>query len=152
MQGQLAPDFELPSTGGSPVRLSDRRGKPVVLYFYPKDNTPGCTTEGQDFRDLHDLFQALDCEVFGISRDSVKSHEGFKAKLGLPFELLSDEDERVCEQFGVIKMKNMYGKKVRGIERSTFVVDRDGRVVREWRAVKVPNHAQDVLEFVRSLG
>ncbi|MCU0840581.1 MAG: peroxiredoxin [Thiobacillaceae bacterium] len=152
MQGQLAPDFELPSTGGSPVRLSDRRGKPVVLYFYPKDNTPGCTTEGQDFRDLHDLFQALDCEVFGISRDSVKSHEGFKAKLGLPFELLSDEDERVCEQFAVIKMKNMYGKKVRGIERSTFVVDRDGRVVREWRAVKVPNHAQDVLEFVRSLG
>lgn len=152
MQGQLAPDFELPATGGSPVRLSDLRGKPVVLYFYPKDNTPGCTTEGQDFRDLYNLFQALDCEVFGISRDGVASHEGFKAKLGLPFRLLSDEDERVCEQFGVIKMKNMYGKKVRGIERSTFIVDRDGRVVREWRAVKVPNHAQDVLEFVRSLG
>lgn len=151
MQGQLAPDFELPATGGHPVRLSDQRGKLVVLYFYPKDNTPGCTTEGQDYRDLYDLFQVLDCEVFGISRDSVKSHEGFKAKLGLPFELLSDEDERVCEAYGVIKMKNMYGKKVRGIERSTFVIDRDGIIVREWRAVKVPNHARDVLEFVRTL-
>ena len=151
MQGQLAPDFELPATGGHTVRLSDLRGKLVVLYFYPKDNTPGCTTEGQDYRDLYDLFQALDCEVFGISRDSVKSHEGFKAKLGLPFELLSNEDERVCEAYGVIKMKNMYGKKVRGIERSTFVIDRDGIIAREWRAVKVPNHARDVLEFVRTL-
>lgn len=152
MQGQLAPDFELPATGGHTVRLSDLRGKLVVLYFYPKDNTPGCTTEGQDYRDLYDLFQALDCEVFGISRDSVKSHEGFKAKLGLPFELLSNEDERVCEAYGVIKIKNMYGKKVRGIERSTFVIDRDGIIAREWRAVKVPNHARDVLEFVRTLG
>lgn len=151
MQGQLAPDFELPATGGKPVRLSDLRGKLVVLYFYPKDNTPGCSTEGQDYRHLYDLFQALDCEVFGLSRDSVKSHEGFKAKLGLPFELLSDEDERVCEAYGVIKMKNMYGKKVRGIERSTFVIDRDGIIAREWRAVKLPNHARDVLEFVRTL-
>ncbi len=151
MQGQLAPDFELPDTNGHPVRLTDLRGKPVVLYFYPKDNTPGCTTEGQDYRDLYAHYQALDCEVFGISRDSVKSHQGFKAKLNLPFELLSDEDEKACEAYGVIKMKNMYGKKVRGIERSTFVVDRDGRIAREWRAVKVPNHAQDVLEFVRTL-
>lgn len=151
MQGQLAPDFELPATGGHPVRLSDLRGKPVVLYFYPKDNTPGCTTEGQDYRDLYDLFQALDCEVFGISRDSVASHEAFKAKLNLPFELLSDVDEQACQAYAVIKMKNMYGKKVRGIERSTFVIDRDGRIAREWRAVKVPNHARDVLEFVRSL-
>lgn len=151
MQGQLAPDFELPATGGHPVRLSDLRGKPVVLYFYPKDNTPGCTTEGQDYRDMYDLFQALDCEIFGISRDSVASHEGFKAKLNLPFELLSDVDEKVCEAYGVIKVKNMYGKKVRGIERSTFVIDRDGRIAREWRAVKVPNHARDVLEFVRTL-
>ncbi len=151
LQGQLAPDFELPATSGRVVRLSALRGKPVVLYFYPKDNTPGCTTEGQDFRDLYDLFQALDCEVFGISRDSIKSHEGFKAKLGLPFELLSDEDEKVCEAYGVIKLKNMYGKKVRGIERSTFVIDREGRVAREWRAVKVPDHARDVLEFVRTL-
>ncbi len=151
LQGQLAPDFELPATSGRVVRLSALRGKPVVLYFYPKDNTPGCTTEGQDFRDLYDLFQAIDCEVFGISRDSIKSHEGFKAKLGLPFELLSDEDEKVCEAYGVIKLKNMYGKKVRGIERSTFVIDREGRVAREWRAVKVPDHARDVLEFVRTL-
>lgn len=151
MQGQLAPDFELPATRGKPVRLSDLRGKLVVLYFYPKDNTPGCSTEAQDYRQLYDLFQALDCEVFGLSRDSVKSHEGFKAKLGLPFELLSDEDERVCEAYGVIKMKNMYGKKVRGIERSTFVIDRDGIIAREWRAVKLPNHARYVLEFVRTL-
>lgn len=151
MQGQLAPDFELPATGGRLVRLSDLRGKPVVLYFYPKDNTPGCTTEGQDYRDLYDLFQALDCEVFGISRDGLASHEAFKAKLKLPFDLLSDVEEQVCEAYAVIKMKNLYGKKVRGIERSTFVIDRDGRIAREWRAVKVPNHARDVLEFVRTL-
>lgn len=151
LQGQLAPDFELPATGGRVVRLSALRGKMVVLYFYPKDNTPGCTTEGQDFRDLYDSFQALDCEIFGISRDSIRSHEGFKAKLGLPFELLSDADEKVCEAYGVIKLKNLYGKKVRGIERSTFVIDREGRVAREWRAVKVPNHAREVLEFVRTL-
>lgn len=151
LQGQLAPDFELPATSGRVVRLSGLRGRPVVLYFYPKDNTPGCTTEAQDFRDLYDRFQALDCEVFGISRDSMKSHEGFKTKLGLPFELLSDEDEKVCEAYGVIKLKNMYGKKVRGIERSTFVIDREGRVAREWRAVKVPDHARDVLEFVHTL-
>jgi peroxiredoxin Q/BCP len=151
MEGQLAPDFELPATGGSPVRLSDLRGKPVVLYFYPKDNTPGCTVEGQDFRDRYPEFQTLDCEIFGISRDSLKSHDGFKAKLGLPFELLSDVDEQVCEAYGVIKMKNMYGKKVRGIERSTFVVDRAGKVAREWRGVKVPNHVQDVLETIHAL-
>lgn len=151
MEGQLAPDFELPATGGSPVRLSDLRGKPVVLYFYPKDNTPGCTVEGQDFRDRYPEFQTLDCEIFGISRDSLKSHDGFKAKLNLPFDLLSDADEQVCEAYGVIKMKNMYGKKVRGIERSTFVVDRAGKVVREWRGVKVPNHVQDVLETIHAL-
>lgn len=151
MQGELAPDFELPATGGRTVRLSDLRGKLVVLYFYPKDNTPGCTTEGQDFRDLYDLYQALDCEIFGISRDSLTSHESFKAKLKLPFELLSDVDERVCEAYGVIKLKNMYGKKVRGIERSTFVIDRQGNIAREWRGVKVPNHARDVLEFVRTM-
>ncbi len=151
MEGELAPDFELPATGGRPLRLSDLRGRPVVLYFYPKDNTPGCTTEGQDFRDLLAQFRTQDCEVFGISRDSVKSHEGFKAKLGLNFDLLSDVDERACEAYGVMKLKNMFGNKVRGVERSTFVVGRDGKVVREWRAVKVPDHAKAVLEFVRNM-
>ncbi len=146
-----APDFSLPATGGTTVTLSALRGKKVVLYFYPKDNTPGCTNETADFRDHHAAFQAAGCEIFGISRDSLKSHEGFKAKLGVPFELLSDADEAACQAFGVIKMKNMYGKQVRGIERSTFVIDADGQIAREWRGVKVPGHAQDVLSVVQSL-
>jgi len=150
MSIQSLPPFELPGTGNLLFRSADHLGKLLVIYFYPKDNTPGCTTEGMDFANLHAQFRAAGCEVFGVSRDSLKSHEGFKAKLGLPFELLSDEDEKVCEQFGVIKMKNMYGKKVRGIERSTFVLDRTGDLVKEWRGVKVPNHAQDVLDFVRT--
>jgi len=144
-------DFTLPGTSGLAFDSADYRGRNLVLYFYPKDNTPGCTTEGMDFAALHPAFRAADCEVFGISRDSLKSHEGFKAKLNLPFELLSDEDEAACERFGVMKMKNMYGKKVRGVERSTFVLDRDGRVVREWRGVKVPDHAREVLSYVQSL-
>jgi len=151
MENQPVPDFELPGTGDVRFRPADYQGRCVVLYFYPKDNTPGCTTEGQDFAASHAAFQAAGCELFGISRDSLKSHEGFKAKLNLPFELLSDPDETACEVFGVIKMKNMYGKKVRGIERSTFVLDRDGRIAKAWRAVKVPNHVQDVLAFVQSL-
>jgi thioredoxin-dependent peroxiredoxin len=151
MVGQTIPPFDLPGTGNTTFRSSDQRGKLLVIYFYPKDNTPGCTTEGLDFANLHPQFQAAGCEVFGVSRDSLNSHEGFKAKLGLPFELLSDEDEKVCALFDVIKMKNMYGKKVRGIERSTFVLDRDGNLVKEWRGVKVPNHAQDVLDVVRTL-
>ena len=151
MLDQPAPDFELPATGGSTFRLSDLRGRSVVLYFYPKDNTPGCTAEGQQFRDLHAQFSGLGCAVYGISRDSMKSHENFKAKMGFPFELLSDADETACRLFDVIRMKNMYGKKVRGIERSTFVIDRNGVVRREWRGVKVPGHAQEVLEFVRTL-
>lgn len=151
MAGQSVPPFELPGTSATVFNSADYRGKLLVIYFYPKDNTPGCTTEGMDFANLHPQFQAAGCEVFGISRDSLKSHEGFKAKLGLPFELLSDEDEKACELFAVIKMKNMYGKKVRGIERSTFVLDRDGNLVKEWRGVKVPNHAQDVLDVVRTL-
>jgi thioredoxin-dependent peroxiredoxin len=146
-----APDFELPATGGSSFRLADARGRTVVLYFYPKDNTPGCTTEGQQFRDLHGEFANAGCDVYGISRDSLKSHESFKSKMGFPFELLSDADETACQLFGVIKMKNMYGKKVRGIERSTFVVDRNGVLCREWRGVKVPGHVQEVLDFVRTL-
>lgn len=151
MLDQPAPDFELPATGGKSFRLSRAKGAPVVLYFYPKDNTPGCTTEGQNFRDLYPDFQKLRCEIYGISRDSLKSHEGFKSKMKFPFDLLSDADETVCKLYGVIKMKNMYGRKVRGIERSTFAIDAGGVVRREWRGVKVPAHVQEVLEFVKTL-
>ena len=143
-------DFTLPSTGGS-FKLSDQRGKKLVVYFYPKDNTPGCTVEGGDFRDRHAAFRKAGAEVVGVSRDSIQSHEGFKAKMKFPFELLSDADEELCAQFGVIKMKNMYGKKVRGIERSTFVLDGEGAIAREWRGVKVPGHAEEVLNFVKTL-
>ena len=151
MASQAVEDFSLPSTGGTTFQLSKAKANTLVLYFYPKDNTPGCTTEGEQFRDLHDAFREVGADIYGISRDSLKSHENFKAKLGLPFELLSDEDEKACAQFGVIKMKNMYGKQVRGIERSTFVLDKDRRIAKEWRGVKVPNHAQEVLDFVKTL-
>ena len=151
MPGKAVKDFSLPSTGGGTFKLSDRRGKTLVVYFYPKDNTPGCTVEGADFRDRHAAFRKAGAEVVGVSRDSVKSHEGFKAKMKFPFELLSDAEEDLCAQFGVIKMKNMYGKKVRGIERSTFVLDKDGVVAREWRGVKVPGHVEEVLNFVKTL-
>jgi len=144
-------DFELPATSNSSFSLAAQRGHPVVLYFYPKDNTPGCTTEGADFRDLHQEFRKLGAVVAGVSRDSMKSHEGFKAKMEFPFPLLSDADETLSSLFGVIKMKNMYGKKVRGIERSTFVIDGEGVLAKEWRGVKVPGHAAEVLEFVRTL-
>ena len=151
MLDQPAPDFELPATGGKPFRLSRAKGSPLVLYFYPKDNTPGCTTEGQQFRDLYPEFQKRGCAIYGVSRDSLKSHASFKDKLGFPFELLSDADEAACKLYGVIKMKTMYGRKVRGIERSTFAIDATGIVRREWRGVKVPSHVQEVLEFVQSL-
>jgi peroxiredoxin Q/BCP len=146
-----APDLEILSTGGKTVRLTDYIGQNVVLYFYPKDNTPGCTQEGRDFRDLSDRFSALNTVIFGVSRDSVKVHEGFKCKQEFPFELLSDFDEILCELFDVIKMKNMYGKQVRGIERSTFLFDSRGNLVREWRKVKVKNHVQEVLDAVEEL-
>lgn len=151
MLNQPVPDFELPATGGQIFQLHRYLGKTVVLYFYPKDATPGCTLEGQQFRDLYGQFHALGAEVFGISRDSLKSHEAFKAKHGFPFELLSDTHETVCALFDVIKMKNMYGRQVRGIERSTFVIDGAGVLRQEWRGVKVDGHAQAVLEFVRTL-
>lgn len=151
MASQPISDFELPATGGKAFRLSAIESRLLVLYFYPKDNTPGCTSEGVQFRDLHAQFQAAGCSVAGVSRDSLKSHENFKTKMGFPFELLSDEAEHVCGLFGVMKMKNLYGKKVRGIERSTFVLDRDRVVRREWRAVKVPGHAQEVLDFVKTV-
>ena len=151
MPDQIVADFTLPATGGVPFTLSAVRGKSLVIYFYPKDNTPGCTTESQQFRDLYEDFQKAGCEVVGISRDSIKSHENFKSKFTLPFALLSDVEEEVCEQFGVIKLKNMYGKQVRGIERSTFVLDRKGQLRREWRGVKADGHAKEILEFVQSL-
>lgn len=151
MPNQSVADFELPATGGKIFQLSALNNKFLVLYFYPKDSTPGCTSEAQQFRDLYPRFQAAGCEVYGISRDSLKSHENFKAKQALPFDLLSDAEEKACGLFGVIKMKNMYGKQVRGIERSTFIIDSQGVLRREWRGVKVPGHAQEVLEFVESL-
>lgn len=151
MPVQVVADFTLPATGGTAFNLAAARGKSLVIYFYPKDNTPGCTMESQQFRDLHADFRKAGCEVVGISRDSIKSHESFKARFDLPFALLSDAEETVCEQFGVIKLKNMYGKQVRGIERSTFVLDKRGVLRREWRGVKADGHAQEVLEFVQSL-
>lgn len=151
LTGLAVPDFSAPATGGSTFRLSAALGKSVVLYFYPRDNTPGCTDEGRQFNELHAKFRKLDCEIVGISRDSLRSHENFKSKLGFSFELLSDENEHVCNMFGVMKMKNMYGKKVRGIERSTFAIDANGIMRREWRGVKVPGHAREVLEFVESI-
>ena len=151
MPGTKVPDFSIPATGEATFRLSDHLGHPVVLYFYPKDNTPGCTTEGAQFRDLHAQFAKLGAVVAGVSRDSIRSHEGFKEKMGFPFPLLSDADEKLCALFDVIKMKNMYGKQVRGIERSTFLVGPDGKLVREWRKVKVDGHAAEVLEAVKAL-
>ncbi|HKO67025.1 MAG TPA: peroxiredoxin [Burkholderiaceae bacterium] len=144
------PDFTAASTGGD-FTLSAHRGKTVVLYFYPKDNTPGCTTEGQNFAASSAKFTNANVVIAGISRDSVKSHDGFKAKMKFPFELISDPDEKLCELFGVIKMKNMYGRQVRGVERSTFVIDGSGKLRKEWRGVKVPNHVDQVLAFTQSL-
>jgi peroxiredoxin Q/BCP len=144
MLGKKVADFTAPATGGA-FKLSDHRGETVVLYFYPKDNTPGCTTEGAQFRDAYKRILKAGAIVVGCSRDSLKSHENFKAKMTFPFELISDADEKLCAQFGVIKMKNMYGKKVRGIERSTFVIDGNGKLVNEWRGVRVPGHVEEVL-------
>jgi peroxiredoxin Q/BCP len=143
-------DFTADSTGG-PFTLSSHQGKAVVIYFYPKDNTPGCTTEGMEFRDLSREFAKAGAVVVGVSRDSLKSHENFKAKLELPYELISDPEEKLCEMFGVMKLKNMYGKQVRGVERSTFVFDKSGKLVKEWRAVKAPGHAAEVLAFTQTL-
>lgn len=148
---QPVPDFELPATGDKAIRLSGLKGKNVVLYFYPKDNTPGCTLEGQDFRDNHARFKRANTVILGVSRDSIKSHESFCEQQGFPFDLLSDADEALCKLFDVIKMKNMYGKQVRGIERSTFLIDAGGVLRREWRKVKVEGHAEEVLEAVKAL-
>ncbi len=144
------PDFTAAATGGD-FTLSAHRGKTVVLYFYPKDNTPGCTTEGHDFAAANSKFKKANAIVLGVSRDSLKSHEGFKSKMKFPFELISDPDEKLCELFNVMKMKNMYGRQVRGVERSTFVIDSAGKLRKEWRGVKVPNHVDQVLAFTQSL-
>ncbi len=151
MNEPVITDFELPSTGNTSFKLSDHRGKNVVVFFYPKDNTPGCTLEGQEFRALDPDFAKANTIVVGISRDSIKSHEGFKAKFDFPFELLSDKDEIVCEQFGVMKLKTLYGKQVRGIDRSTFVFDVNGKLVKSWRGLRAPGHAAEVLQCVQTL-
>lgn len=149
--GEKVADFEAAATGDRTIRLSDLRGRNLVLYFYPKDSTPGCTTEGQNFRDLMDRFEALNTTILGVSRDGLKSHENFKSKQCLPFDLVSDRDEALCRQFDVIKPKKMYGREVVGIERSTFLIDAQGVLRREWRKVKVAGHADEVLAAVGEL-
>ena len=149
--GNKVTDTKLAATGAQIIRLSDFKGKNIVLYFYPKDSTPGCTLEGQDFRDSKRKFSAINTVILGVSRDSIKSHENFKSKQSFSFDLLSDPDEKLCKQFDVIKEKNMYGKKVIGIERSTFLIDENGILVKEWRKVKVKGHVGEVLEEIKKL-
>ena len=149
--GKKVPNFTLAATSEQEISLSDLKGKNVVLYFYPKDSTPGCTREGQDFRDSYNKFKRQNTVILGVSRDSIKSHENFKAKQDFQFELLSDKDETLCKLFDVIKMKNMYGKQVRGIERSTFLIDPNGKLKKEWRKVKVDGHVDEVLAAVKEL-
>ncbi|SDS74285.1 peroxiredoxin [Pseudomonas oryzae] len=144
-------DFQVQATSGQQVTLSALRGQQVVLYFYPKDSTPGCTTEGQNFRDLHGEFAAANTLIFGVSRDGLKSHENFKCKQAFPFELISDADEQLCQLFDVIKLKKLYGKEYLGIDRSTFLIDKDGVLRQEWRGVKVPGHVEAVLDAARAL-
>lgn len=149
--GKKVPDFSLPATGEQSIKLSDLKGKNIILYFYPKDSTPGCTLEGQDFRDNIKKFTTRNTVILGVSRDSIKSHENFRNKQRFPFELLSDSNEKLCKMFDVIKEKNMYGKKVMGIERSTFLIDTRGVLRAEWRKVKVDGHVDEVLSAVKSL-
>ena len=149
--GDTLPALSVAATGGSSLDLASLKGAPVVLYFYPKDATPGCTTEAQQFRDLMPEFEALNCRIFGISRDTMSAHDRFKANECLPFDLLSDGDEVLSNAFAVIQLKNMYGKQVLGVERSTFLFDKNGVLVKEWRKVKAPGHAADVLAAVRAL-
>ncbi len=143
--GNKVKNFSRPSTGDKTISLKDLSGKKVVLYFYPKDSTPGCTTEGQNFRDAKEKFSRLNTVIFGVSRDSMKRHENFKAKQNFNFDLLSDEDESLCQQFDVIKLKKLYGKEYMGIERSTFLIDENGKLLEEWRGVKVKGHVDEVL-------
>jgi peroxiredoxin Q/BCP len=149
--GKVVPDFTVPATGSRTLALKALRGQNVVIYFYPKDSTPGCTTEGCEFTDLHPQFRKRNTVILGVSRDSLASHEKFKAKYEFPFDLLSDGDEALCQLFDVIKEKNMYGKKVLGVERSTFLVDADGKLRREWRKVSAKGHAAEVLAAIDEL-
>ncbi|MCK0716025.1 peroxiredoxin [Chromohalobacter sarecensis] len=149
--GQPVPDFTASATGDTQITLSDYRGRQVVIYFYPKDSTPGCTTEGGDFRDRKADFEAANTVVLGVSRDGLRAHENFKAKQGFNFELISDKDEALCQLFDVIKLKKLYGKEHLGIERSTFLIDTDGKLAREWRKVKVKGHVEEVLDAAREL-
>ena len=147
---QSVADFELPSTGNKNFKLSQHLQQTLIIYFYPKDATPGCTTQGQQFRDHYDEFKALNVEIVGISRDTLRSHENFKAKYQFPFELLADTEEIACKIFDVIKMKKMYGKEIRGIERSTFIINPQGNIIKEWRGVKVDGHIAEILEFLKN--
>jgi len=149
--GNPVPDLEMQATDDQTFRFSELRGKHIILYFYPKDHTPGCTTEGQDFRDHYDEFEALDTVIYGVSRDNLKSHEEFKTKQCFPFDLICDQDGDLCDTFDVIKEKNLYGKKTMGIERSTFIIDRDGVLRLEFRKVKVPGHVAAVLDELKKL-
>ena len=151
MSGKVIADFEVAATGNQRFASAAFKGHPYIVYFYPKDDTPGCTLEGSQFRDLHPQFAKAGFMVFGVSRDSVASHEKFKAKMAFPFDLLADSDETMCTLFDVIKEKNMYGKKVMGIERSTFIIGRNGEIAKEWRGVKVDGHAQEVLNAAKSM-
>jgi len=150
MINRVVKDFKCAATGGQTIRLKELRGQKVVIYFYPKDSTPGCTTEGQDFRDLHRQFRKENAVILGVSRDSLASHEKFKAQHKFPFELLSDPDETVCRLFDVIKEKSLYGRKFMGVERSTFLIDENGKLRQEWRKVKVKGHAAEVLDAVKN--
>ena len=151
LEGSSVPDFEAAATSDQTIRLSGLKENNIIIYFYPKDNTPGCTLEGQDFRDHFSEFQALNCVVLGVSRDSVRVHENFKAKQKFPFDLLSDPDEKLCELFDVMKMKTLYGKKVRGIERSTFLIDKEGTLAYAWRKIRVKGHVEAVLKKISEL-
>lgn len=146
-----AKNFSLPASNGNVVSLEDFKGKNIIVYFYPKDNTPGCTTEACSFRDSFEEFQSSETIILGISKDSIKKHNGFIEKHNLPFLLLSDEDGKVCEDYGVWQLKKMMGKEYMGIVRSTFLIDKDGNLVKEWRAVKVNGHIEEVLEFVKEM-
>ena len=152
LEGKKCPAFNAECTSNLKLSNKDFIGKNLVIYFYPKDSTPGCTTEGQNFRDIFETFKKLNTEIIGVSRESIKSHENFKSKQSFQFELLSDPDEKVCKAFDVMKLKSMYGRQYIGIDRSTFLIGTDGKVIKEWRSVKVPGHVDEVLETIKGLG